>query len=382
MTTVEERFGPYGGRYVPETLIAALDELSAAWAQAREDAEFRARLELLRRDFVGRPTPLYLAERLSERVGSRVYLKREDLSHTGSHKINNALGQTLLAARMGKRRIIAETGAGQHGVATATACALLGLECVVYMGSEDIRRQAPNVERMKLLGAEVEPVRGWRADAEGGGLGGDPRLGRQRRDDPLRDRLGGRPGALPGAGAGPAAGDRRRGARAGARRRGRPAGAGDRLRRRRLQRDRHLHPVRRRRGRRPGRRRGGGGGAGERPPRRLARRRRDRRPARLALLDPRRRGGPDPRGALGLGRPRLPGLGPRARLAARHRAGELRLGHRRAGAGGVRRAGPARGPDPGAGVLARGRLAAGEPGGGGIRRAVPLRARATRTWPR
>ncbi|HUB98766.1 MAG TPA: tryptophan synthase subunit beta [Solirubrobacterales bacterium] len=158
MSTVEERFGPYGGRYVPETLIAALDELTAAWVEAREDADFVARLEQLRRDFIGRPTPLYLAERLSERVGSRVYLKREDLSHTGSHKINNALGQTLLAARMGKPRIIAETGAGQHGVATATACALLGLECIVYMGTEDIRRQAPNVERMKLLGAEVAPV--------------------------------------------------------------------------------------------------------------------------------------------------------------------------------------------------------------------------------
>jgi tryptophan synthase beta chain len=158
MSTVEERFGPYGGRYVPETLIAALDELTAAWIEAREDAAFIARLQLLRRDFIGRPTPLYLAERLSERVGSTVYLKREDLAHTGSHKINNALGQTLLAGRMGKRRIIAETGAGQHGVATATACALLGLECVVYMGTEDIRRQAPNVERMKLLGAEVAPV--------------------------------------------------------------------------------------------------------------------------------------------------------------------------------------------------------------------------------
>jgi tryptophan synthase beta chain len=158
VSAVEERFGPYGGRYVPETLIAALDELTVAWAEAREDAGFRARLELLRRDFIGRPTPLYLAERLSERVGSKVYLKREDLAHTGSHKINNAIGQTLLAERMGKQRIIAETGAGQHGVATATACALLGLECVVYMGSEDIRRQAPNVERMKLLGAEVAPV--------------------------------------------------------------------------------------------------------------------------------------------------------------------------------------------------------------------------------
>jgi tryptophan synthase beta chain len=158
MSAIEERFGPYGGRYVPETLIAALDELAAAWAAAREDAGFMVRLESLRRDFIGRPTPLYLAERLSERVGSRVYLKREDLAHTGAHKINNAVGQTLLAQRMGKQRVIAETGAGQHGVATATACALLGLECVVYMGSEDIRRQAPNVERMHLLGAEVTPV--------------------------------------------------------------------------------------------------------------------------------------------------------------------------------------------------------------------------------
>jgi tryptophan synthase beta chain len=158
MSTIEQRFGPYGGRYVPETLIPALDELTAAWAEARGDEEFMARLRQLRRDFIGRPTPLYLAERLSGRVGSRVYLKREDLAHTGSHKINNAIGQALLAARMGKPRVIAETGAGQHGVATATACALLGLECVVYMGTEDIRRQAPNVERMRLLGAEVAPV--------------------------------------------------------------------------------------------------------------------------------------------------------------------------------------------------------------------------------
>src|SRR5829696_5759977 len=155
---VEERFGPYGGRFVPETLIAALDELSAAWAQAREDEGFQSELAALMRDFVGRPTPLYLAERLSERVGRRVYLKREDLAHTGAHKINNAVGQALLAKRMGKPRVIAETGAGQHGVATATACALLGLECVVYMGTEDMRRQAPNVERMRLLGAEVAPV--------------------------------------------------------------------------------------------------------------------------------------------------------------------------------------------------------------------------------
>jgi tryptophan synthase beta chain len=155
---VETRFGPYGGRYVPETLVAALDELTAAWAEAREDEGFRAELDGLLRDFVGRPTPLYLAGRLSERAGRRVYLKREDLAHTGAHKINNAIGQALLARRMGKPRVIAETGAGQHGVATATACALLGQECVVYMGTEDMRRQRPNVERMRLLGAEVAPV--------------------------------------------------------------------------------------------------------------------------------------------------------------------------------------------------------------------------------
>jgi tryptophan synthase beta chain len=158
MSTVEERFGPYGGRYVPETLIAALDELTAAWAAAREDEGFKAQLAQLHRDFIGRPTPLYRAERLSERAGRTVYLKREDLAHTGAHKINNAVGQALLAERMGKPRVIAETGAGQHGVATATACALLDLECVVYMGTEDIRRQKPNVERMGLLGAEVVPV--------------------------------------------------------------------------------------------------------------------------------------------------------------------------------------------------------------------------------
>ncbi|KAA0265273.1 MAG: tryptophan synthase subunit beta [Acidobacteria bacterium] len=158
VSAVDARFGPYGGRYVPEVLIAALDELTAAWEQARSDPVFEAELASLLRDFVGRPTPLYRADRLSERVGREVWLKREDLAHTGAHKINNAVGQTLLARRMGKRRIIAETGAGQHGVATATACALLGLECVVYMGTEDMRRQRPNVERMGLLGATVEPV--------------------------------------------------------------------------------------------------------------------------------------------------------------------------------------------------------------------------------
>ena len=155
---VEERFGDYGGRYVPETLIPALDELEREWTAAREDPGFQQELDGLLRNYVGRPTPLYRARRLSEAAGRPVYLKREDLNHTGAHKINNALGQVLLARRMGKERIIAETGAGQHGVATATACALLGLECHVYMGTEDIRRQKPNVERMNLLGAEVLPV--------------------------------------------------------------------------------------------------------------------------------------------------------------------------------------------------------------------------------
>jgi tryptophan synthase beta chain len=158
MSAVEERFGPYGGRFVPETLFAALDELTAAWAAASGDPGFRAELAALLRDYVGRPTPLLKAERLSGAVGHTVYLKREDLAHTGAHKINNAIGQALLARRMGKPRVIAETGAGQHGVAAATACALLDLECVVYMGTEDMRRQAPNVERMRLLGAEVAPV--------------------------------------------------------------------------------------------------------------------------------------------------------------------------------------------------------------------------------
>jgi tryptophan synthase beta chain len=149
-------FGPYGGRYVPETLIPALDELAAAWAQAKRDEAFWAELDELGRAYAGRPTPLTLAERFAP--GMRLYLKREDLLHTGAHKLNNALGQAVLARRLGKRRIVAETGAGQHGVATATVCARFGLECVVYMGAEDMRRQQPNVERMRLLGAEVRPV--------------------------------------------------------------------------------------------------------------------------------------------------------------------------------------------------------------------------------
>jgi tryptophan synthase beta chain len=152
-------FGPFGGRFVPETLMAPLIELERAYAAARRDRRFRARLADLSRDYAGRPTPLYEAARLSEQCGgARIFLKREDLCHTGAHKINNVLGQGLLAERMGKRRLVAETGAGQHGVATATIAALLGFECDVYMGAEDVERQSLNVFRMRLLGARVIPV--------------------------------------------------------------------------------------------------------------------------------------------------------------------------------------------------------------------------------
>ena len=156
--SVAGRFGPYGGRYVPETLVAALDDLTALYDAVRVDAAFWAELDALLAEFVGRPSPISAAPRLSEAVGAPVLLKREDLNHTGAHKINNTVGQALLARRMGKRRIIAETGAGQHGVATATVCARFGLECVVYMGAEDVARQALNVYRMRLLGATVVPV--------------------------------------------------------------------------------------------------------------------------------------------------------------------------------------------------------------------------------
>jgi tryptophan synthase beta chain len=153
---VQLTYGEYGGRFVPETLIPALDELESGWRDARDDASFHDELGRLGRDYGGRPTPLTLAERFAP--GKRLYLKREDLLHTGAHKLNNALGQALLARRLGKQRIVAETGAGQHGVAAATVCARFGFECVVYMGAEDMRRQRPNVERMRLLGAEVRPV--------------------------------------------------------------------------------------------------------------------------------------------------------------------------------------------------------------------------------
>src|SRR5436309_10467049 len=158
-TRTPGRFGVYGGRYVPETLVSALEELERAYEKAKRDRKFQARLDELLRTYAGRPTPLSFARRLTERLGgAKIYLKREDLLHTGAHKINNCLGQALLTQRMGKQRVIAETGAGQHGVATATVCALFGFECVVYMGTEDMRRQELNVFRMRLLGAEVRPV--------------------------------------------------------------------------------------------------------------------------------------------------------------------------------------------------------------------------------
>ena len=178
--TIETRFGPYGGRFVPETLIPALDELTRGVRGGARRRGLPGRARAPPRDYAGRPTPLYHAERLSERCGATVFLKREDLCHTGAHKINNTLGQALLARRMGKRRVIAETGAGQHGVATATACALFGLECVVYMGAEDVRRQELERGPHALLGAEVVPVDSGIADAQGRHERGAARLGDQR----------------------------------------------------------------------------------------------------------------------------------------------------------------------------------------------------------
>jgi tryptophan synthase beta chain len=158
--TVNEKgyYGRYGGAYIPEMLYPNIEELQQKYLQIIEEESFRKEFDLLMKDYVGRPSPLYFAKRLSERYGTKIYLKREDLNHTGAHKINNTIGQVLLAMRLGKKRIIAETGAGQHGVATATVCALMGLQCIVYMGDTDMRRQAPNVEKMKMLGAEVRPV--------------------------------------------------------------------------------------------------------------------------------------------------------------------------------------------------------------------------------
>ena len=237
-------FGPYGGRFVPEALVAALDELDRRLPRRRRPTRrSAAELDRLLRDYTGRPSPLTDAPRFGAHAGgARVLLKREDLNHTGSHKINNVLGQALLTERMGKTRVIAETGAGQHGVATATAAALLGLECVVYMGEEDTRRQALNVARMRLLGAEVVPVTTGSPHPQGRDQRGDARLGHQRRDHALPARHGRRAAPVPADGARLPAGHRRRGARAGARADRPAARRGRRLRRRRLQRDRASSP--------------------------------------------------------------------------------------------------------------------------------------------
>ncbi len=240
------RYGPFGGRYVPETLVPALDRLEAGVKSILGDPAFRAELEAELRGWVGRPTPLTRAHELSRRWGAEVWLKREDLAHTGAHKINNAIGQALLAKRLGARRIVAETGAGQHGVASAAACARLGMPCVVYMGEVDMERQAPNVGRMKLLGAEVVPV-----------TGGDRTL-RAAIDEALRDWVSDPDGTyyLLGSAVGPhpypvsrarvPGGDRDRGPRTDARADGCAARRRDRLRRRRLERDRPVSPLRRR----------------------------------------------------------------------------------------------------------------------------------------
>ena len=237
-TPIDGRFGPFGGRYVPETLIPALDQLAAAYHEASSDPEFLAEVDYLAADYVGRPTPLYRARRFeAEAEVGPVYLKREDLNHTGAHKINNTVGQALLARRMGKPRIIAETGAGQHGVATATACALFDLECVVYMGTEDVERQSLNVYRMELLGAEVRPCRLRHPHPQGRHQRGAARLGHQRGGHPLHHRFGGGAAPLPADRARLPGGDRARGAPPDPGGGGSAPGDGGRVRRRRFERD-------------------------------------------------------------------------------------------------------------------------------------------------
>ena len=231
-------FGLFGGRYVAETLMPLILELEKAYNEAKADPQFQGELNYLATHYAGRPSPLYYAERLTKHLGgAKIYFKREELNHTGSHKINNVLGQVLLAKRMGKTRVIAETGAGQHGVATATACALFDIPCVVFMGAVDVDRQAPNVVRMNMLGAEVRPVTAGVVDAQGRDERGAARLGRDLRDDLLLHRHGGRPASLSGDGARLPVRDRRRGAQADHGGGGPPARHAGRLHRRRLERD-------------------------------------------------------------------------------------------------------------------------------------------------
>jgi hypothetical protein len=230
-------FGQYGGRWVAEALVVALDDLTQAWAELKDSPEFLEEMGELSRSYIGRPSLLTEAPRFGEHAGgARVLLKREDLNHTGSHKINNVIGQGLLTKKVGKKRIIAETGAGQHGVATATAAALMGLECTIYMGAEDVRRQARGRLRHQRL-----------ADPQGRDLGGVPRLGHERRDHQLRLRHGRGPAPVPGARPRPAEGHRRGGARAGPRAHRQAPGRRGRLHRRRVQRDRPVQRLPRRR---------------------------------------------------------------------------------------------------------------------------------------
>ena len=275
MTSVKAGyFGAYGGRFVPEVLIPAIDQLTIAYEEAMADPFVH------RRASSGVPPVLRPADSAlpggTPLEGDRwrpIYLKREDLNHTGAHKINNTIGQILLARRMGKRRIIAETGAGQHGVATATVCAMFGLECVVYMGEEDIRRQALNVFRMKLLGAEVRPVTSGTPHAQGRDQRGHPRLGDPRRDHVLHDRLGRGPASRIRPWCGISSRSSARGARSRCSRRRAGSRRGRRLRRRGKQRHRHIPSVRRRSGGPADRRGGGEARASDRPPRRVAYRR-------------------------------------------------------------------------------------------------------------
>ena len=240
-------FGIYGGRFVAETLMPLILDLEKAYAEAKADPAFRREMDGHLKNYVGRPSPLYFAERLTAHFGgAKIYFKREDLNHTGAHKVNNVLGQIMLAKRMGKPRVIAETGAGMHGVATATLCAKFGLECVVYMGAVDVGRQQPNVLRMKALGAEVRAGRVGREDAQGRDERGAARLGHQRRRHVLLHRHGRGPASLSDDGARLPVDHRQRDARADAGGRRPAAGLADRLHRRRLERDGAVPSVPRR----------------------------------------------------------------------------------------------------------------------------------------
>ena len=277
------RFGEFGGRFVAETLMPLILEVEQAYLAARADPAFQTELDAYLKNYVGRPSALWFAERLTRHLGgAKVYFKRDELNHTGSHKANNCMGQILLAKRMGKTRIIAETGAGQHGVATATMCALFGLPCTVYMGATDVTRQAPNVFRMKLLGAEVKPVTSGAVHAEGRDERGAARLGRQCRGHLLPDRHGRRAASLSDDGARLPVGDRRGGEGAVARGRGPAAGCGGGVHRRRVECDGAVPSVPRRCVGAADRR--GGGRAWHRD--RRACRKPDRRPAWRAARQP------------------------------------------------------------------------------------------------